>query len=208
MNNKIAFGLVVVGVIVALVFLRPHPHTPSVVASRSVSRSATPVVTHSVVRPLSVSSTAHGVVGPPTVTAAFINQVLARAGSPAQGMGQTLSDMGVKYGIDPAFALAFFHHESGYGLHGVARSTLSLGNIRCTAGWRCDPTGGYRAYRSYTEGFEDWYRLLTQVYVANGLNTVEKIIPVYAPNADNNDEANYIASVNADIAAYRRGEVM
>ena len=43
-------------------------------------------------------------------------------------------DLGVHYGIDPAYALGFFVVESACGTRGVARTTHSLGNIRCTPG--------------------------------------------------------------------------
>lgn len=56
-------------------------------------------------------SDASSVVGPPTVTAAFIDRVLIAYGSPAAGTGQALYDEGVATGIDPVFALAFFLHE-------------------------------------------------------------------------------------------------
>ncbi len=149
---------------------------------------------------------AHRVTGHPTVTASFIDHVLDRVHSPAYGIGTVMYQQGVKYGIDPIYALAFFHHESSFGLAGVARSTQSIGNIRCTPGYACDPSGGYRSYPSYAVALEDWYHLLASVYIANGLNTVEKIIPVYAPNADHNNESAYIASVNADVAQWREGK--
>src|ERR1700686_4399711 len=72
----------------------------------------------------------YSVLGSPTVSAAFINQVLAANHSPAAGKGQALFDDGVNYGIDPVFALAFFMHESSFGTTGIARTTLSLGNER------------------------------------------------------------------------------
>ena len=56
-------------------------------------------------------SNALSVVGPPTITAAFIDRVLSASGSPAAGTGQALYDDGVATGIDPVFALAFFLHE-------------------------------------------------------------------------------------------------
>src|SRR6185312_14855283 len=79
----------------------------------------------------------YSVLGKPTLSVSFINQVLASYNSPAAGKGQTLYDLGVKYGIDPAFALAFFLHESTLGTQGEARSSLSLGNIRCIPNFRC-----------------------------------------------------------------------
>ncbi len=76
---------------------------------------------------------AYAVVGPPTVSADFINRVLAAYGSPAAGLGQVIYDLGVHYGIDPVYALAFFQHESSFGRTGEAQTTMSPGNERCIA---------------------------------------------------------------------------
>ncbi len=201
MNGRTTFVVLLLGVCAIVYFLAPTHSTHSLAPVKPSS----PVAQSHSVFPNSVSAS-HRVQGPPTVTASFINRVLARAGSPAQGIGQVMVQEGIKYGIDPVYALAFFHHESSFGLAGVARSTHSIGNIRCTQGYSCDPTGGYRSYSSYTLALDDWY-LLIKVYIAHGLNTVETIIPVYAPNADNNNEAAYIANVNADVALWRLGRV-
>jgi hypothetical protein len=56
----------------------------------------------------------YSILGPPTVSAAFIDQVLAANNSPAAGNGQAIYNDGVTYGIDPVFALAFFMHESAF----------------------------------------------------------------------------------------------
>src|SRR5579859_213442 len=101
--------------------------------------------------------------GKPTLSASFVDQVLARAHSPAMGTGQALFDLSEQYGIDDAYALAFFMHESSFGTAGVARVTLSLGNIRCSLGYRC--IGGYRAYDTWQAGYKDWYALLKCGYV-------------------------------------------
>ncbi|GAC1684173.1 MAG: hypothetical protein NVS9B9_06190 [Ktedonobacteraceae bacterium] len=47
------------------------------------------------------------VVGSPTIHADFIDRVLEHYHSPATGKGKILYEDGVKYNIDPAFALAF-----------------------------------------------------------------------------------------------------
>ncbi len=197
-----ALGLVlIVGVLVALALVY-HP--------TQAKLQPPTLILHLATQPVLVSpnrGNAHRVIGRPTITASFIDHILALAHSPAQGIGQMMYQQGVKYGIDPIYALAFFHHESSFGLAGVARSTHSIGNIRCTQGYTCDPTGGYRSYPSYAVGIEDWYQLLASVYLPNGLTTVEKIIPVYAPNADHNNEAAYIANVNTDVALWREGKV-
>jgi Mannosyl-glycoprotein endo-beta-N-acetylglucosaminidase len=144
----------------------------------------------------------YSLVAAPSTSVAKIEEVLRRYGSPAAGQGQLLYDLGVKYGIDPAFALAFFVHESGCGTQGVARFTNSLGNIRWTAGF--ENYQGYRKYSSWQEGIEDWYKLITDLYINGwGLKTVDAIIPVYAPAADSNNPSTYIASVKASVDSWR-----
>ena len=146
------------------------------------------------------------VVGKPSISAEFINRVLAWYDSPAAGKGQVLYDDGVKYGIDPVYALAFFMHESRFGTTGVATVTHSLGNIRATTGHA--QYEGYRVYRTWEEGFEDWYRLIAKLYVAQwGLSTVDQVVPVYAPSSDNNDVAAYIAAVKQAVNTWRSGSI-
>jgi hypothetical protein len=160
----------------------------------------------------------YSVLSKPTITADFINQVLSAYGSPAAGQGQALYDLGVKYGIDPAFALAFFQHESTFGKFGEANSTLSLGNLRCipnaacinSSGQTCQPGDScYAAFPTWQAGFEAWYKLIRNLYVAGwGLSTVDQIIPKYAPSADNNNEAAYIASVEHSIDVWHSGQTI
>ena len=152
-----------------------------------------------------LSVSAQSVIGRPTLSPTFMNHILAAAHSPAQGTGQALYDLSVRYSIDDAYALAFFQHESLFGTTGVARSTLSLGNIRCSAGYRC--MAGYRAYASWIAGYADWYQLISNLYIHHWhLTTVEQIVPVYAPASDGNDVAGYIAAVEQDVARWRKGE--
>jgi hypothetical protein len=142
--------------------------------------------------------------GHPTLSASFVDRVLTVAHSPAVGLGNALYQDSVTYGIDDAYALAFFQHESTFGTAGVARVTHSLGNIRCTAGWSwC--ISGYRAYASFQAGALDWFRVLSREYVAHGLVTLEQIIPVYAPGSDGNDVHGYIVAVRSAVASWRAG---
>ncbi|HET7079808.1 MAG TPA: glucosaminidase domain-containing protein [Chloroflexia bacterium] len=142
------------------------------------------------------------VVGDPTLSAAAIDAILAEYGSPAQGQGAVFYQMGRKYGIDPAFALAFYVEESHCGTRGVARFTHGIGNIRWTPGF--DNYEGYRAYPDYAAGIEDWFKLIRELYVDGwGLQTVGQIVPRYAPPGDNNDPASYIATVQDLVAGWR-----
>ncbi|HEY3994094.1 MAG TPA: hypothetical protein VGM01_14600, partial [Ktedonobacteraceae bacterium] len=60
----------------------------------------------------------YSVLGKPTISVKQINAILATYHSPTAGMGQSLYDLGVQYGIDPVYALAFFMHESLFGTTG------------------------------------------------------------------------------------------
>ena len=198
-SHHLAFiALLLVLVTLAALMWRPVASVPAR-ASVDVSTASRPVQACT----RSMSRASHELRHCPTVTASFIDRVLFQ--SPARGLGKVMYQEGVKRGIDPAYALAFYHHESDYGLYGVARVSLSLGNIRCTPGYQC--IEGYRAYASYAAAVIDWYTLIATVYLASGLMTVEQIIPVYAPSIDHNDEGAYIASVNTDVMRWREGQV-
>lgn len=153
----------------------------------------------------------YSILGKPTMSADFINQILAQANSPAAGKGKALYDLGVKYGIDPVYALAFFQHESSFGTAGVARLTLSLGNMRCMNGYACyhdNQNGDYALFESWEQGFEAWYHLMRDQYVNTWhLDTIEAIIPKYAPVADHNNEKAYIASVERAVDNWRAGKM-
>jgi hypothetical protein len=135
----------------------------------------------------------------PTIAPTKINAILRQYNSPAVGFGQSMYDLGVRYGIDPAYALAFFIHESSAGTQGVATATRSIGNIRCTSGYDCLQTtgnGSFRRYASWEAGIEDWYKLIKELYIGEwGLKTLEQVIPVYAPSADRNNPIAYIQQV-------------
>ncbi|HEX2912053.1 MAG TPA: glucosaminidase domain-containing protein [Chloroflexia bacterium] len=154
-----------------------------------------------------VAPGAHGIEGKPSITVAKIEQVLKQYNSPAAGKGQALYDLGVKYNIDPAFALAFFVHESTAGTKGVAVTTKSIGNIRQTANSGFDGYQGFRKYPTWEAGMEDWYKLIRNLYI-NGWNlrTVEQIVPKYAPSEDHNNPTVYINNVNSLVASWRSSQ--
>ncbi len=145
---------------------------------------------------------AASVVGAPSIDVAFIRRVLQRYNSPAVTEAQAFYDLGVARGIDPAYCLAFFIVESAAGTQGVARTTYSVGNIRALSG---QPSfEGYRRYDTWHDGIADWYRLIDELYIRElGLNTVDAIVPVYAPSADSNDPAAYILTVKRLVAGWR-----
>jgi hypothetical protein len=152
------------------------------------------------------------VLGRPALSASFINRVLSAYHSPARGTGQALYDLSRSSGIADEYALAFFMHESSFGTTGVARVTRSLGNIRCSDGYRC--LAGYRAYATWQAGYVDWFKLIKFGYVTGQVSrkcpcvTIQQIIPVYAPASDHNNEAAYCAAVLSAVSVWRSGRVV
>jgi hypothetical protein len=139
----------------------------------------------------------------PSVNAAKIRSVLQSYNSPAVGASEAMYKLGIEYGIDPAFCLAFFIHESTAGTQGVARVTKSVGNIRTTPGYA--DYQGFRKYSSWEEGIEDWYILIRDLYIGEwGLTTVDEIIPVYAPTSDGNNVEGYVNTVKRLVSSWRQ----
>ena len=138
--------------------------------------------------------------GTPTITAARIDEILRLYNSPAQGTGQIWIDEGIAHNINPVYALAFFMHESNLGTNPEwsgwkedGTNTHNVGNIICAGYSRCH--GRFRDYATWQEGIHDWYRLIALEYIdQRGIHTVEDIIPVYAPEFENDVET-YIGSV-------------
>jgi len=150
--------------------------------------------------------------GEPQITAAIADRVLAEYGSPAAGTGQIWIDLGRQYGIEPAYALAFFIHESSAGtnpgwagLKPGGATTHNIGNIICAGYATC--YNRFRDYGSWSEGIEDWYKLISKEYIGGrAAQTVEQIIPIYAPAFENNVNA-YVDAVVQMVEGWRRNGV-
>jgi murein DD-endopeptidase MepM/ murein hydrolase activator NlpD len=146
--------------------------------------------------------------GAPSLNAAQADEILAAYGSPAHGTGRAWVEFGKRYNIDPAFALAFFIHESGAGtnpnwagLKADGSTTHNVGNIICAGYPTC--YGRFRDYNSWATGIEDWYRLIDVEYIeGRGTNTVAEIIPIYAP-AFENDVNGYVRAVEQLVDGWR-----
>jgi hypothetical protein len=154
------------------------------------------------------------VTGAPTISAAFIDSVLSAYGSPTAGTGQALYDLGVESGINPVYALAFFLHEDSFGETGIGAANHSLGNIRCSTGYRCQY--GFRYYATWPDAYQDWYSLILNGYVRGQVTdsivghpcvTVDEIVPVYAPSSDHNDVAGYRAAIKHAVNTWRSGKL-
>ena len=95
-------------VAVVLVLLSMH----IVTISRAASAPSVSAVLSVPVAPAVSSSS---VVGRPSLSAHFVDAVLAAYHSPAVGLGQAMVADSVRFGIDDIYALAFFWHESQFG---------------------------------------------------------------------------------------------
>lgn len=198
----------------------PHPSTQVISASEpaQIEAEASPIqhVDPVAPTPADISSVAapapaqeHSVLGASSIDAATIDRVLAEYGSPAEGTGQLWIEIGKRYGIDPAYALAFFIHESSAGTNpnwaGIkpdGTTTHNIGNIICAGYDSC--FGRFRDYPNWQTGIEDWYALIKVEYVeGRGVHTVEQIIPIYAPASENN-VALYIKVINRLVDSWRQ----
>ncbi len=148
----------------------------------------------------------------PSLSPAQIDQILRSYGSPAAGTGEIWYRLGVEYNIDPAYAVAFFIHESSAGtnLNWAGRkpdgsTTHNVGNIICAGYPTC--YGRFRDYPDWETGIADWYRLIDVEYIrGRGLQTVADVIPIYAP-AFENDVQGYITVVTSLVDRWRAGQV-
>lgn len=141
-----------------------------------------------------------------------INSLLIARKSPMQGLGKDFINFANQYGIDPIIALAFFTHESALGTSNIATNAKNPGNIKFYSG--C-PTGKYFTdslgrnwckYDSWQQGVEDWFALISgKSYAGIDLDTVEEIIPKYAPASENDVEA-YIKFVRDFVKRNRKVE--
>lgn len=128
-------------------------------------------------------------------TAAAIDRWLASYHSPhlaeaptGETIGQIYIRMGRKYGINPAYAVAFFTKESSCGTQGSNLAAHNFGNLRWNEGFP-SLDNVWRAYPDWTTGMEAWFILIKQYYVNDlGKRTVDEILPIYAPESENDTQ--------------------
>jgi cell wall-associated NlpC family hydrolase len=123
---------------------------------------------------------------------------------PGETIGSLYLRMGRQYGLNPAFAVAFFTKESSCGTAGSNLASHNFGNIRWTPGY---PTLDrvWRYYPNWNAGMEDWFRLIRTFYLDElHLYTVDRIVAVYAPSSEN-DTALYIRQVKQRVTTLMQG---
>ncbi len=203
-------GYIIIGLVAligcVILFGAMRPTSAATVVYLAATTPTTTVAAPRQVHNTPLASGQFSVLSQPQLSPDFLNQILAAYHSPAAGTGQALYNLGRAYGINSDFALAFFGHESSFGTQGEARSSLSLGNLRCIPNFKCQD--GYAWFPSWEAGFQAWYALIRNLYVNQwGLTTIEQIIPRYAPPSDNNNDAAYIYELKVFLTTWYAGKV-
>jgi hypothetical protein len=155
-------------------------------------------------------SSQHSVLGSPSIDATQVDKILCRYSSPACGLGQVIYDEGQRAGIDDVWLMGQFLQESRFGTQGLARVSKSVGNYNCLDQahygdlntW-CVGRAAY--FSSWAGSIKAYYRVLKLFYFPQGLTTIEKIIPVWAPKSDGNDPDHYIQVVLAAANLWHSG---
>lgn len=143
--------------------------------------------------------------------AAFARELRNRAADPvlAERDPGEYYDACVRLGVDAAFVLAIFIHESGCGKYGYAKTTRSWGNTRPPSfgvpdlGTVMQPSGGQLSrYATWLDGCvstaarlvaPDWVyhgRTIGEVFTGTATSSA-----VWAPAGDSNDPNGYLRAV-------------
>ena len=106
----------------------------------------------------------------------IIKYVNMNAGDRLKNKGYLFYDLGLKYDIDPAFAVAVAQMETSLGKATCASISRDCSNLFCIKGNNApDECKLFRDYASYSDGIEAFYKLIKNNYVANGQDTIAKI---------------------------------
>lgn len=116
--------------------------------------------------------------GPPTLTAATVDAIFARVGSPMVGTGKVVESMSRQTSIDDAFAMGVWWTETNDGAAGVGSADRNPGSVRGSVGYP-SAFDGYTIYPSYTAAIVYWFNMLRNNYVNRGLGTVYTIARPY-----------------------------
>jgi hypothetical protein len=143
----------------------------------------------------------------PRISAAKFKDVLAQGSSPITPIAFECYDIIAAAGLDPAILLAICKKESSLGTQGIATQTKSFGNVRTAQVPARSPVTiqGFAAYPNWRIGLIDLCDRLNLRYVFRGLDTVEKMVPIYAP-ASENDTQGYIAFITSHVQQWQAEE--
>jgi hypothetical protein len=174
--------------------------TPAPVAVQDGPSAPTPPGVPPVLDPFAYDPTAGGYAyaGSPSIPLATFQGVLREAGSPYVPESEAMYAVLVHGGIDPTLWLAHAIKEGEAGRTGTARPWTgdvyaglnNPGGVRKTiSGIQIGVTPyNMGIYASYTDSVRDWVWLFTTqgTYLDAGLQTIDQVVPVYAPVTENN----------------------
>ncbi len=142
----------------------------------------------------------------PRISAAQFIAVLEKYGSPCAPIGQECYEIVTSSGLDPAIALAIFARESVFGTQGTTVETRNWGNVRTA--YRPERAVGthpknFSIFATWQDGLLDWCERINERYIdERGLDTIDKVLPVYAPADYGNDVQGYIEQVIKLVAQW------
>lgn len=106
------------------------------------------------------------------LTADEINTILE--GTPMSGLGEVIYSTEREWKVNARFILSVATQESGKGKSSVAQNKNNLFGIMTGAG---EP----RYFDSFKECIKDFGRMISEVYLNKGLDSVSEIAPIYCP---------------------------
>jgi hypothetical protein len=148
-----------------------------------------------------------------------INKILTGKGM--EGTGETILESALKYGVNPAFALAMFQKEANFAKPGtLANVNNNPGNIIATGACRGKPAGSsctgnygevgtngrFGIYASMQDGIKAYFMLLSREYQPGthyNCEDIPCIISKYAPSSENNTVL-YIEQINRWAKDYQQ----
>ena len=125
--------------------------------------------------------------------------IAALKGTPLADIAGNIWDLGVKYNVDPAFALSIAKNESAYGDPNVAPGQAANNNVWdiSNAAYGGTPNGTrWGQYPTKLAGAEAFYKLITQEYYPKGQTSVGSVMwgpngnqqHAYAPTSENSTQ--------------------
>jgi hypothetical protein len=136
------------------------------------------------------------VVGPPSLDKTLVDAIFHRLHSPMEGNGAVIYSLSAQNHVDDAFALAVWWTETNDGEAGTGRApAYNPGGVK-NANY---PHGsdGYSLYTDYAQAASDWFTIINQRYVSQGLTTVYQIAHPYVGTSTSSSWAAKVVNLMA-----------
>lgn len=115
--------------------------------------------------------------------------------SPLKGLGAYIYNLGVQYGVDSNFFTAIAKAESLYAtVPSIALSNHNPGSLRPGRGGATQQRNNFAYFDTWQLGIEAFFRHISGFYFGQNRTTVDNILVLYAPPAEN-DTTGYIGKI-------------